>query len=360
MHRYRQQVRRRSFWITLLTLASVVGCGETDRIRRYQVPHEAPTLSSPAVAEAETPQRMLAAIIEDTGQAWFLKVLGPVDQVNGMADAYEALVQSLRFSDASSPLQWTLPEGWTEGQGDAMRFATLQAGGLEVSVTKLPWDGSPWEDYVLSNVNRWRAQVKLAPLAPAGLAEATRNLELNGRRVVLVDLSSPSASAGPAPRAATESAADTTTASRAEGAGKLQYELPDGWTAGRTNAFRLAAFDIQRDGKRAEVTLVVLGPSAGSLLENVNRWRAQIGLGPIEQVELDAAVRPWDVDGTQSSYVQLVSPDGRDDAQTILAVVIPRADQTLFVKLLGDRELAADEQRNFESFVKSIRFPASP
>ena len=135
--------------------------------------------------------------------------------------------------------------------------------------------------------------------------------------------------------------------------------MPKGWTPGRTSAFRLAAFDLQRDGRKGEVTLIALGGSSGSLLANVNRWRGQVGLAAIGQAELEEEVRTLEVDGIRSSYVQLAGPEGADDASTILAVVIPRGDQTLFVKLTGDRSLADEEQSNFESFVKSIRFTDS-
>lgn len=156
------------------------------------------------------------------------------------------------------------------------------------------------------------------------------------------------------------SVAPNSAVATAPSTGGLQYELPDGWTPGKVSAMRLAAFNIQRNEKQAEVTVIRLGPVAGSLLDNVNRWRGQIGLDPIGQAELDASVEKLDVAGMECSYVRIVSPDGVEAKPTILAVVIPRPDQTLFVKLLGDRGLAAEEQTKFEQFVRSIRFAATP
>ena len=142
---------------------------------------------------------MLAAMVEDSGRAWFLKVVGPVDQVGQMAAEFESLVRSLQLADDPSEMKWTLPPGWKEGSGSAMRYATLRAGELEVSVTKLPWRDASWEEYVLSNVNRWRDQVQLPPTTAEDLTDSTRRLKLNGRRVVIVDLTGQASSTNSPP-----------------------------------------------------------------------------------------------------------------------------------------------------------------
>ncbi len=95
-------------------------------------------------------------------------------------------------------------------------------------------------------------------------------------------------------------------------------------------------------------------------MENVNRWRGQIGLDAIDQAELDATVKSLPVDGVESSYVELGPSEGSDSASMILAVVVPRPSQIVFIKLLGDPSLVVDEKPNFERFVQSLRFPASP
>ena len=137
-------------------------------------------------------------------------------------------------------------------------------------------------------------------------------------------------------------------------------KFPEGWKAGNVSVMRLATFKIERNEKKAEVTVIRLGPAAGSWLDNVNRWRGQIGLEPIAQAELDATTEKLDVGGIESSYIRIVPPEGAGETSSILAVVIPRSDQTLFVKLIGDRGLAAEEQAKFEQFVRSMHFAGSP
>ena len=71
-----------------------------------------------------------------------------------------------------SGVHWTAPAGWTELAGNGMRIATLEppqtAGKAEVTVVALPGDVGG----ELANVNRWRGQLALPPIAAAGLPPA--------------------------------------------------------------------------------------------------------------------------------------------------------------------------------------------
>ena len=346
----------------LLVMGLSLGCGEPDSIRRYQVPSE----QSPAAPRVEIPpaesQRMLAAMIADGGQVWFVKLMGPAEPVGRVADGFQQLVESIRWADDPAEPTWDLPEGWAQRPGDARRFATLVADGLETSVSSLPNPSADWDGYVLANLNRWRGQLQLAPISAEQLSQAIRRSELDGRPTVWVDLlggtsppsSQPSAVAGGRPSVAPgNSTARSATA-------PLQYDVPDGWQPGRTSSFRLATFDLERDGQQAEVTLIPLSGDWGTLLANVNRWRKQAGLDAIDENELENSVRKVTVDGIESSIVEILPPDESPAASAILVAIIPRPDRTLFVKLMGDRKLASDEKSNFEAFVHSIRFPETP
>lgn len=69
-------------------------------------------------------------------------------------------------------VRWTAPAGWAQKAGAGMRAATLvpppSAGKAEVTVVVLPGDVGG----ELANVNRWRGQIALPPLAAADLAAA--------------------------------------------------------------------------------------------------------------------------------------------------------------------------------------------
>jgi len=76
---------------------------------------------------------------------------------------------------AGGSLRWTLPRGWTEAEGGAMRFATFKVpvkGTADASVVVLPGPAGG----ELANVNRWRGQIGLPALDEPGLAAARKVL----------------------------------------------------------------------------------------------------------------------------------------------------------------------------------------
>ncbi len=87
-------------------------------------------------------------------------------------------------------LQWTLPAGWKETRGGgAMRYATLTApvtGKVEVTVIRLPGPAGG----ELANVNRWRNQIGLAPLAEGDLAGARKVLTTKAGPLSVYDFTS--------------------------------------------------------------------------------------------------------------------------------------------------------------------------
>jgi hypothetical protein len=87
-----------------------------------------------------------------------------------------------------------LPEGWEQRPGSSPRFATLVIPGekddkpLEVSVITLPWKSMDEAGQVLANVNRWRGQISLEPLAADDLDDNVQRVKLADGEAILVDL----------------------------------------------------------------------------------------------------------------------------------------------------------------------------
>jgi len=86
-------------------------------------------------------------------------------------------------------LKWVLPKGWTETPGSGMRYATLTppgGGKVEMSVVVLPGaaGGEP------ANVNRWRGQIGLPPLADEALASARKAVKCKAGAVAVYDFTS--------------------------------------------------------------------------------------------------------------------------------------------------------------------------
>ena len=86
-------------------------------------------------------------------------------------------------------MHWTLPKGWTEERTGGMRYATLKApvqGKADGSVVVLPGPAGG----ELSNVNRWRGQIGLAPIDDAALAAARKVMASKAGKISFYDFTS--------------------------------------------------------------------------------------------------------------------------------------------------------------------------
>lgn len=366
----------------------VVGCAEEPVIRHYQVARvdQKPKPSADqAESAAPRPQRMIASIMPVGQQAWFVKGTGEPAAVAAQVGAWEAFLKSWKLDAANSSPAWELPAGWTaRSSAGPMRFATLDAPGVEFSVTVLPMNSRSWDDYLVANVNRWRTQLQLPEASLEEIRSQVRQLQVSGQTITLVDLegtstgqssmgpmaaSSPPTGAAVDPHAglpgfersspsnatAGPSAAGTNASNVA--ASGFQFDVPAGWQPGKGGPFRLAAFEIQSNGKKAEVTLSALGTQAGSVLENVNRWRSlNLGLGAIDDAQLAPLLSNVSIGDRSGQWVDLTRDDGE---QGMFAVILPMDDRTIFAKILGDKALVVEQRGAFEQFVKSLR-PSAP
>jgi hypothetical protein len=335
-----------SLWMRLLVVASsaavLVGC-QTDEIRTYQVPKPDMT-------------RLLGAILPHGENTWFFKVSGPGTVVNGQAEEFANFLQSLRFDDgADKPLSWTLPEGWKTDRAERKdRYATIRIGDkdpLELSITKLGREGQA--SSIIANVNRWRGQLALPPIAEDELGTVSKEFKLGSDTVTVVSLEgagsgktggrAPMAGGGDRmrPKPAQEKQAD------------IAYKAPNGWNPKPNNQFSRAAFEIRDGGEKADVTVTPLGAGGGELSANVNRWRGQIGLQPQSEAEIRRGAVEMAVDNKTAQYFDL-----KGSAQRILGVRIEDGGTVWFGKMTGPDALVEKQKANFEAFVKSLRFTA--
>ncbi len=181
------------------------GCRPPDQITNYEAPKEHEP--SNAAAQRER-QRTLAAIIPVGDQAWFFKITGLDELVEKQAQPFRSLLDSVRFQAEKvagegvvQPV-WELPDGWRSVAGDGgeaaalmRRFATVEipvdGQTLELTVTPLPRPVGADEAYMLANVNRWRRQLQLPPLAADELAKNCETFEVDGKSVSLVNIQGP-------------------------------------------------------------------------------------------------------------------------------------------------------------------------
>jgi hypothetical protein len=357
----------------------IAGCRPSEQIETYTVPVLRQPASKPAAVDAgEATDRMLAAILPNGDRAWFFKVVGPIAAVDPKAEAIQDFFATVGGSDDQAQVHWQTPDGWTEREGNGMRKATItiptDGPPLELTVVGLPWSGGPSD--VLSNVNRWRGQLQLPAIGPPGLAECTREISVEGGTATIVDLRGrmqetgmTAPFAGGRPAGATPSVASPPQADRppppAAAPGTPQFDVPAGWQTLPATPPRKAAFRVVDGQQEALVTVIdfpaAAGPMIADPLQNLNRWRREVGLPAIAAAELNEQVQEIDVDDRPASYFEVI-PDAQEAAESkidraTLAVMLPHGPQIWFFKMAGDRDLVAAERERFRSFVDSLQIP---
>lgn len=203
-------------------------------------------LSDAPVLEGGHPARVLGAILKQSAQTWFFKLTGDADLVASQREAFLGFLKSVEFGagtamslvappqriantndlppdargvpatvpltegalppghpsvgGASQPsdmaslpvpaatgqaLVWTAPAQWSPKTGSAMRKGSFAVSGPEgdgdLAITAFPGDvGGD-----LANVNRWRGQLKLPPVAD--FAGTVQPLDVNGLHMLVFD-----------------------------------------------------------------------------------------------------------------------------------------------------------------------------
>jgi hypothetical protein len=372
------------------------GCGSKEEIRTYTVEKQeqaaAPALSA---GDSAATDRMLGAIVPAGEQSWFFKVTGPAEVVDKNATQINKFFQTIQLSAGAEKPVWKTPEGWQELGASGMRAATL----------KIPTDNRPLEISVIAssgslidNVNRWRGQLQLPPMDEAALQSTVKEAKAGDAKMWLVDLTgkaapvgtmapfagggaqapgnAPFAGGGATPGAVTEPgspppdlppghppvAADGGPVD-SPAAAPFAFTAPDSWQPQPASGMRKAAFLVKEGDKQALITVIDLpasAPSVASPLENVNRWRKEIGLAPITEGELTGLVQEMQVDRKPSKYFELI-PDAAKPAESqateaTIAAAVPVGDMIWFFKFRGERDLVVAQRDHFKSFLDSIRF----
>lgn len=117
---------------------------------------------------------ILAAILPLDSETWYFKLTGPSGKLRDRgATVFTEFLGGIRVGQqqtAPAPampvIHVSAPEGWEISPGGSMRaasFAVKGAAGATADVSVIPLPGNSGS--VLDNVNRWRGQLQLPPLA---------------------------------------------------------------------------------------------------------------------------------------------------------------------------------------------------
>jgi hypothetical protein len=129
---------------------------------------------------------------------------------------------------------------------------------------------------------------------------------------------------------------------------RLTWQTPSGWVEKPGNGIRVASFEVMgAAGQQALVSVVPLPGTAGSDLDNVNRWRGQVGLAPVTE----AAGQNITVADEPALLYEMTTTN-----VSILAAIQRRGETAWFYKMTGDAALVAAQKETFVRFLREVRY----
>ena len=376
---------------TLLPLAA--GCNQ-DKVQVYQVTDNqeqqaapAPTTNSPNTGTALPPGHP------------------DISSMNGSQMPAGVVASDVQNA---GPVTWTTPPGWTSVPPSEMRVASFKvagANGAEADVSVVPLSGTGGGDF--ANVNRWRGQVGLSDASDDALQNSAENVDAGGQAAQLYDIAGQSPDNGKATRTlgaiqhrdgstwffkmtgdsdlveqqksqfiaflkslsfvpgeaqaelppghpAIGDMAVPVAAGPISTEGQPTWQVPAGWQQVDGGQFLVAKFLINGDnGATAAVNVSSSAGDGGGFAANVNRWRGQLGLQPIDEI----STTTFSVSGGQAQLVDFSGTNAQTGQPAELAgIMVTQPSQTWFYKLMGDPNVVVAQKEAFAAFVKSAKY----
>lgn len=145
------------------------------------------------------------------------------------------------------------------------------------------------------------------------------------------------------------------------GTQSLKWTLPQGWDAMPAAGMRKGSFMVNgKPDMTADVSIISLPGGAGGFLPNVNRWRGQISLPPLNEAEFSKAASQVDVRGQSAIVVDMVSQgvlEKKKYRTRVIGSILVKGGECWFFKMMGDDALVESQKKAFIDFVKSVEIP---
>jgi hypothetical protein len=141
---------------------------------------------------------------------------------------------------------------------------------------------------------------------------------------------------------------------------KLSWTLPGGWEESAPGEMRLASFRVQGNGgKMADFGIFPLPGQAGGDVNNVNRWRGQVGLKPLQESEVATNAQAISIAGGEGQLYEMAGENtSSGDPTRILGAIQHRGGVAWFFKMTGDDQLVAANKAAFVEFLRTLQFSA--
>jgi hypothetical protein len=131
----------------------------------------------------------------------------------------------------------------------------------------------------------------------------------------------------------------------------LSWSVPAGWRSQPATQMRRASFLAGAGADAPDVSVVVFPGDAGGLLPNINRWRGQLGLEPVEEASLASTASAL---STKAGKLTMVDLSGQGGRRT-LGAVIQSGGKSWFFKMTGDSTAVERSKPAYLAFLRSLR-----
>jgi hypothetical protein len=131
----------------------------------------------------------------------------------------------------------------------------------------------------------------------------------------------------------------------------IRWTTPEGWTEVPPSSMRYASFSAPADGGKIDISVVTFSGDGGSDADNVNRWRGQMGLAPVDANAVTSQVAALKTEDTTFSTTDIVGNKTRT-----IAAWARRDGRVWFFKASGPNAAVEKEKPNFVKFIESVRF----
>ena len=355
---------RKGVVVCAALLVALTGCEKNSEIKVYRV-SKAPLEDSASQQQAAMPTNTAAPRMP-----------------GGLAPAAEAAVMT--------------PPNWEPQPLSQMRQASFLVNGENGAVADISFVnlGSAAGN-VLENVNRWLGQLGEPPVTEQKLSEMAQRLRTSLGDVTIVDLAGLPDNADPARdgriiaamittgnstlffkmrgnadlaeaqkgdfikwvaavcNAQTQAAPPETAAAPPQmaSAPHIKWSMPEGWTEVPPSSMRYASFSAAAEDGKIDISVVTFPGDGGSDADNINRWRGQMGLAPIDANAVTSQVAPLKTADTMFS-----TTDISGDKTRTIAAWTRRDGRVWFFKATGPNAAVEKEKPKFVKFIESVRF----
>jgi hypothetical protein len=133
---------------------------------------------------------------------------------------------------------------------------------------------------------------------------------------------------------------------------QIKWKMPERWTEVPPSSMRYASFNAPAsDGDKIDISIVTFAGDGGSDADNINRWRGQIGLPPIDESAVTSQVTPLKTAETIFSTTDIAGAKART-----IAAWTRHEGRVWFFKATGPNTAVEKEKPNFVNFIESVRF----